>query len=238
MKIERPLVIGVTDCGRKFPNYENWLKAHGPQIEVLKLGDRLGNLEAAGHCDAFVMTGGHDVHPRFYGKPEYLEVLDRSDLDEHRDTFELKVIAAAEKRGKPLLGICRGLQITNTYFGGTLVPDIFTHLNADGHNQNEDDADSLHHILVEPGTLLSRIVHQAWGEVNSAHHQSADQVAEGFRANAFSKEGVVEGMELNSGDEGPGCLLVQWHPERMLNQESRFAGNLREWLIAEAWKWK
>jgi len=232
------VIIGVTDCGKKFPNYENWIKAHGSHVEVVKLGYRFNNLNEANNCDAFLVTGGEDVHPKFYNKPEYLEILDVTDVDERRDEFELKVIELAEKNSKPLLGICRGLQIANVYFGGTLVPDILTHLNVDGHNKDEDDDDSLHHISVARGTELQKIVHETSGEVNSAHHQSADKIGDGLRANAFSKEGIVEGLESNSSEDAPGILLVQWHPERMKNQLSRFAGNIREWLINEAWKWK
>ena len=232
------LVIGVTDCGKKFPNYENWVKAHGADVEVLKLGYLKNNLSETSRCDAFLLTGGEDVHPIRYGKPEYFEMLDPTDVDERRDQFELSVIDAAEKNNKPLLGICRGLQIANVYYGGTLIPDILTHLNVDGHDKDEDNDDSLHHIRVEQGTLLQRIVHDSFGEVNSAHHQSADKAGEGLKPNAYSKEGIVEGLEWVSTNEAPGILLVQWHPERMKNQLSRFAGDVREWLINEAWKWK
>ncbi|MFI5135766.1 MAG: gamma-glutamyl-gamma-aminobutyrate hydrolase family protein, partial [Chitinophagales bacterium] len=76
------------------------------------------------------------------------------------------------------------------------------------------------------------------GEVNSAHHQSADKIGEGLKPNAFSIEKIIEGLELNANHNEPGMLLVQWHPERMKNQQSSFAGNIREWLINEAWKWK
>ena len=232
------IIIGITDCGLKFPNYENWVKSHGSDVEVVKLSYRLDNLNYAHRCDAFLLSGGEDVHPKFYRHPEYFEMLDATDIDEERDKFELGVIEAAEKNNKPLLGICRGLQVSNVYFGGTLIPDILTRLNVDGHNKDEDDDDSLHHVRVEAGTLLHKLVHETSGEVNSAHHQSADKMGEGLRPNAYSHEGIVEGLEKFSEADEPGILLVQWHPERMRNQQSRFAGNLREWLINEAWKWK
>lgn len=237
MQIEK-LVIGITDCGKKFPNYENWVRAHGVDVEVIRLGYRNNNLHEADRCDAFLLSGGHDVHPRFYGKPEYYDLLDPTDIDERRDEFEIKIIASAERNSKPLLGICRGLQIANIYFGGTLIPDIFSRLNVEGHNQDEDSDDSLHHIDVVQGTRLFHIVHEKGGEVNSAHHQAAEKIGDGLKVNAFSKEGIVEGLESVTDEDEAGVLLVQWHPERMRNQQSRFAANIREWLINEAWKWK
>jgi len=235
--MDEKLIVGITDCGKKFPNYSGWILAHGANIEIVRLNPVQNNLSEGNRCNAFLLTGGEDVHPRFYGKPEFYEMLDPNDVDERRDEFELKVIGLAEKNNKPLLGICRGLQVANVYYGGTLIPDILTHLNVSGHNQDEDD-DSLHHIMVENETLLKKIVRAASGEVNSAHHQSADKIGEGLKANAFSVEKIIEGLELNTMNGEPGVLLVQWHPERMKNQLSSFAGNIREWLINEAWKWK
>lgn len=235
---DEKLTIGVSDCGVKFPNYENWLRAHGPEIEVRRLGYRFNNISQADECHAFLLSGGQDVHPKFYGKPEYFELLDPTDIDVARDEFELQLLEIAVKNNKPLLGICRGLQIANVYFGGTLVPDLFSRMNVAGHDKDEDSDDSLHHVTIEPSTHLHQIVHEKSGEVNSAHHQAAEKLGDGLRANAYSKEGIVEGLELRSEPDEPGMMLVQWHPERMRNQQSPFAGNLREWLINAAWKWK
>lgn len=229
------ITIGITDCGRKFPHYENWIQRFDSRAEVIKLSYHLNNFSDSEKCDGFVLSGGHDVHPKFYNKPEYFELLDPKEVDQRRDDFELKIIAFSQRKRRPLLGICRGLQIANVYFGGTLIPDIFTHLNIEGHN-NEEDGESLHQISIGENTVLQKIVETKDGEVNSSHHQSADKIGEGLRANAFSEEGIVEGLERVDEQNKSAMLLVQWHPERLPNQESRFAKNIRSYFMREVLK--
>ncbi len=227
------LVIGITDCGRKFPYYEEWIKKFDSRAEVIKLSYHLNNFSEADQCDALVLSGGHDVHPRFYRKPEYYDLLDPKNIDERRDEFELKIIEHSQRKQKPLLGICRGLQLANVYFGGTLVPDIFTHLRIEGHDQSEE-SDLLHTVIVGEETVLHKIVEAKNGEVNSAHNQSADEIGEGLRANVFSEDGLVEGLERLDAQNKSALLLVQWHPERLPNQESRFSKNVRSYFMREA----
>ncbi|HYV95558.1 MAG TPA: gamma-glutamyl-gamma-aminobutyrate hydrolase family protein [Chitinophagales bacterium] len=226
------ITIGITDCGRKFSQYENWIQRFDNRAEVIKLSYNLNNFSDAEKCDGFVLSGGQDVHPKFYKKPEYVELIDPKEVDQRRDEFELKVIDYSQRKQKPLLGICRGLQIANVYFGGTLIPDIFTHLQVDVHN-NEDESDSLHPVFVEEQTVLHRIVETKSGEVNSSHHQSADKIGEGLRANAFSEDGIVEGLERVDAQNKSVLLLVQWHPERLPNQEGCFAKNVRSYFMRE-----
>lgn len=226
------IIIGITDCGRKFHYYEDWIRKFDNRAEVIKLSYSFNNFSEAEKCDGFLLSGGHDVHPRFYNKPDYLELLDPKEIDAHRDEFELKVMDYSQRKQKPLLGICRGLQLANVYFGGTLVPDIFLHLNVEGHN-DEEDGDLLHRVLVEEQTMLNKIVEEKTGEVNSSHHQSADKIGERLRVNALSEDGVVEGLEWQDAQNKPALLLVQWHPERMRNQESSFAKNVRSYFMRE-----
>jgi putative glutamine amidotransferase len=115
-------VIGITDCS-KWENYARWFR-EVPGVEVIRLSYKDKNFRDIENCDGIVLSGGEDVHPRFYNKPEYLSVLKPDEIKEDRDEFEMNVIKNGLNRKKPILGICRGLQVANVYFGGTLIPDI------------------------------------------------------------------------------------------------------------------
>jgi putative glutamine amidotransferase len=230
----KKITIGITSCS-KYENYEKWF-THDPSIEVIMLSWKNKNFEDLKRCDGVVLSGGEDVHPKFYHKPEYLSMLDPKDIIEARDEFELKVIDEAIKMKLPVLGICRGLQIANVYFKGTLIPD----LPSIGKIKHEKDEgyDQRHEVTVVPETILSQTVHALHGEVNSAHHQAADKIGEGLVVSARSSNGVVEGLERKYPEEKPFLLLVQWHPERMKDAGSAFSKNIREAFILEVRKRK
>jgi putative glutamine amidotransferase len=227
-----PITIGITDC-RKYDNYANWFK-HDPSIRVVRLSWVEKNYRDIEQCDGLVLSGGEDVHPRFYGKPEYMELLDPAFVIEQRDEFELKIIEEALKRDLPLLGICRGLQVANVYFKGTLVPDLPS-IGKVGHAM-ENGIDQRHPVQVSPGSVLAELVHGNRGEVNSAHHQVADRVADVLRVNALSADGVIEGLERKPNSPIPYTLLVQWHPERMTDPDNPFSNNIREGFLQEVRK--
>ncbi len=226
------LTIGITDCA-KWKNYERWILQHDPGIEVIKLTWKENNFSDISKCNGIILSGGEDVHPRFYGKPEYYSLLLPKDITEERDIFELKVIDMAMQANLPVLGICRGLQIANVYFKGTLIPDIAT-LGKPGHPMIGDEDDA-HIVKTEENTLFRKIVESAQGKVNSAHHQSADLVGEELKVNATSEDGIVEGLEWKNPEGKPFLLLVQWHPERMKDADTNsFSINLRNTFLQEA----
>jgi putative glutamine amidotransferase len=223
MKTE--ISIGITDCG-SYANYERWI-LKTPGVKTIRLSYKENNLDDIKKCDGVVLSGGEDVHPRFYNKKEYIEYCD--DIDERRDEFEWNVLDYTEANSVPLLGVCRGLQMVNVYFGGTLIPDIpsFGKYN---HSKFPKE-DRYHSIDVDPNSMLMKIVGNAMGEINSAHHQSSDLVGRGLVANAFSPDGIVEGLERRNPHGKPYLLLVQWHPERMKPQESFFSESIRQSFI-------
>jgi len=222
--LKEKFTIGISDCA-KYTNYEKWF-LEDPRVDVVRLGYTFKNAAMIKNCAGLVLSGGQDVHPRFYNKPEFLAYSKPGDIDEQRDEFEMKLLEYAHSRKMPMLGICRGLQIANVFYGGTLVPDIPSFSDAD-HSKFEEGMDRYHPVKVEAGSTLYGIVRTHEGEINSAHHQGAQKIGEGLTPNSFSPEdGYVEGME-NTNRRDRFVLLVQWHPERMANQQSPFASGIR-----------
>ena len=237
------ITIGITDCS-KWKNYHDWFASD--KVNVIKLSPKQNNVSDLEKCDGIVLSGGEDVHPKYYGKPSYWRKRKalKLEVNEARDKFELKVIDKAVKSKKPILGICRGLQIANVYFKGTLIPDI-TGKTKNRHAKNEG-YDQTHQIDIENNSCLSAIINDSstnntppeggrWrgAVVNSAHHQSADKIGKGLKTTATDAEGIVEAIEWKNPKNKPFLLLVQWHPERMKEQESRLAKNLREKFLDE-----
>lgn len=214
------LAIGLT-AGRRYDNYRNWLSQIA-DVEVVKLGYEDNNFQELYRCRGLVLSGGEDVHPSRYGKPEYVSKYGLTDIDERRDEFEWNALAYADQHEFPILGICRGLQVVNAYFGGTLVPDVVSFGNPD-HTRIGEGADRYHEVTIEANTML-RSITASHGQVNSAHHQAADVVGEGLIVNARGGN-VIEGLE-RADQDSPFLLCVQWHPERMNDQQSVFSRHI------------
>jgi putative glutamine amidotransferase len=216
--------IGITDCG-KFENYRRWMTME-PGVEVVKLSFHDKNAAETENCDGIVFSGGEDLHPALYGKPEYVNTYGLKEIIPARDQFEYEVIEKALDKKLPVLGICRGLQLINVYLGGTLFPDIPRLLRSTGHGKISGQ-DQVHEIRVENLSLLHEITSRDSGKVNSAHHQGADQPAESLRISAYSEPSIVEGMEWKDPVNKSWLLLVQWHPERMQDLSSPFSANVK-----------
>jgi putative glutamine amidotransferase len=214
------LRIGITDCG-KYENYRRWIGAE-TGFEPVKLSAQADNAGDVESCDGILFSGGEDLQPALYGKPEYVEAYNLQEIIPERDRFEFEVLEKSLAAGKPILGICRGLQLINVYLGGSLVPDIPSVLESVAHGK-KNGLDRSHQISVEPGSLLHQICGQTVGMVNSAHHQSVDQPAESLKITAVSEPGIVEAMEWKQVATGPWLLMVQWHPERMSDLSSPFS---------------
>lgn len=226
----KKIIIGVTDCS-KYDKYANWISRDN-DVEVIKLSYTFNYSEEIQKCHGILLTGGEDVHPRFYNKPELLKYCYPDDVDERRDESELNVIAHSQRHGLPLLGICRGLQIGNVYFGGTLIPDLPT-FGKYNHSKFEEGKDRYHSISIDSNSQLSKISLRIEGEINSAHHQAVKHVGEGLVANCFSPDGVIEGLERSHPEGKSYLILVQWHPERMLDQSSPLTATIQKSFLQE-----
>ncbi|MEO6961985.1 MAG: gamma-glutamyl-gamma-aminobutyrate hydrolase family protein [Puia sp.] len=219
------LRIGITDCG-KYENYRRWIESSG-SAEAVKLSASLNNPEAVAGCDGVLLSGGEDVHPELYGKPEYVKEYNLKEIIPERDRFEMSIIKNALEQGKPLLGICRGLQIANVYLGGTLVPDIPSALHTTRHSKI-DGVDQVHPIAIAPESLLQQVSGADSGLVNSAHHQSVDRAAGDLKITATSESVVTEAMEWSDPANRSWLLLVQWHPERMADLNAPLTSRIRK----------
>ncbi|GAB4505343.1 MAG: gamma-glutamyl-gamma-aminobutyrate hydrolase family protein [Anaerolineales bacterium] len=191
------------------------LQAGGAPVLLPSMLAEAGWEAVYARLDGLLFSGGADLapslfdgqpHPRIYG------------VDPLRDAVELSLFLAAVREGKPLLGICRGMQLVNVALGGSLythLPDQFPGaLDHDypGHLRSV----RVHQVSLEPGTRLAEICGESLLQVNSLHHQGLKEVAGGLRVTAYAPDGLVEAVEL---PEHPFALAVQWHPEWLTDQQ-------------------
>lgn len=219
--------IGITTSDTNFQNYPNWMAGEG--VEIVQLSYTEKNTQDFDSCDGFVLTGGIDVHPKFYQNTR-VDYPNTTVFNESRDLFEIQVFEFARQQNKPVLAICRGLQLVNIALGGNIIQDLQE--NGFTNHLKGPEGDREHKIEVRAGTLLAQIAGVQHGFVNSAHHQGLDQIADELNVSAFSADGVVEAIEYKDANK-PFLLAVQWHPERMQIPASNlaFSQNIRSAFI-------
>ncbi len=155
-------------------------------------------------CQGLLLTGGGDVDPSYWGEPPSPALGYVSPV---RDYFEITLTNLALAAGKPILGICRGIQVINVAAGGSLCQDLQTGMN---HQQNAPRTQLFHDIFIETTSRLGQIYMTCQAGVNSFHHQAVARLAPGFKVSATSLDGTIEAIEINTA----GFVLgVQWHPE-------------------------
>ncbi len=163
--------------------------------------------------DGVLLAGGNDVDPQHYGE-EPLPQLGK--VDELRDRVEMQLARWATAEGKPVLGICRGMQVLNVALGGSLYQDIGTQLTqAIVHDSSftcENWAHMAHDLHIEPNSKLGRLFGPGAFPTNSLHHQSLKLIAPGLQAVGWAPDGVVELIE---GDDERFIVGVQCHPEAL-----------------------
>ena len=163
--------------------------------------------------DGLLVPGGADVEPSFYGEERLPECGSSLESD---DVYDLALIREAARQGKPILAICRGMQLVNTAFGGTLYQDIPAQTgSALRHPMLEGGIENYHTAAIAEGSRLARILGAGEIRINSSHHQAVKMPAKGFTVTAKAPDGIVEAMESADGR----ILCVQWHPERMVDEE-------------------
>jgi len=161
--------------------------------------------------DGLVLVGGDDIPPKAYGEQPHETV---EPLEKHRYDFERKLIARWLESGKPLLGVCLGMQFTNVVAGGTMIQDIPSEIGTKVNHR------AYHRVQIEPDSLLARLLDSREASVLSSHHQAVDDLGRNLRVIARSEDGVTEALERTDGKFG---LFVQWHPESMTDLAHRNA---------------
>jgi putative glutamine amidotransferase len=161
--------------------------------------------------DGLVLVGGADIPPSAYGQQPHETV---QPLPAQRYEFERKLIALWLAEGKPILGVCLGMQFTNVVSGGSLIQDIPSHVGPEVKHRG------CHRVQIEPDSSLAKILGAEEATVYSNHHQAVKKVGKKLKVIAHSEDGVVEALERIGGGFG---LFVQWHPEQMDDRQHRDA---------------
>jgi len=194
--------------------------------------------------DGFIMTGEEKgiIGTRARGllALKYFREEPNQHLGEiapERDEFDLLLIRSAVAKGLPLLGICRGEQLLNVAFGGTLYQDIPSQVpNAIKHNQSgiAPRDYQFHSIKIEKSSVLEKVLGCDSTAVNSYHHQAVKDIAPGFKITARAKDGIVEGIEKQGNEYVYG---VQFHPEGLIQTGNNFFLPIFKHLVEGAQKY-
>lgn len=201
------------------PGYAQGLEAAGAVPVILPLTtDQEALKRYAQTFDGFLFPGGHDLDPALYGQNPTDQC---GTVCPQRDSMERKLFPLTLETGKPLLGICRGIQLFNVMLGGSLYQDIPTECPSDVEHHETPPYDKVAHpVTVEQGTPLYQAVGVTQMGVNSYHHQGIKELGKGLRVAAKAPDGMVEAVYL---PDHPFALAVQWHPEfsRLSDENSR-----------------
>jgi putative glutamine amidotransferase len=196
-------------------NYLNSIKEAGGVPILLPLEtDQLSLTRIAEICDGFLFTGGPDISPFRFGEETIQQC---GEIMPKRDTMEETLFHIAMESGKPILGICRGIQVLNVFLGGTLYQDIQTQFPSThnlSHSQKSARNVLTHSVVIEKDTLLQDILQKDYIQVNSFHHQAIKDVAPSLKIAGSSMDSMVEAVYL---PKHKFFLAVQWHPEHLIH---------------------
>jgi putative glutamine amidotransferase len=209
---QRPVFKGKTLLYLE-QSLSHWLMSEGALaylIPAVGKDSQVALRDYAWDLDGLVLQGGSDVSPTSYGeKPQRPEWSG----DAVRDKYEIELAKEFMACNKPVLGICRGLQLINVAFGGTLHQDIETQVKGSRNHRNWEIYDqNFHEIEIEPQSKLAKLHGVKTGKVNTVHHQAIKDLGKGLVVEARSAgDGIIEA--IRGEDNEPYVYAVQWHPE-------------------------
>lgn len=206
------LTVGKKASESKTTDYERALRDAGFEAgEIVRVTP--GSAPDGGF-DGLVLGGGADVDPARYGQEARSDA--DLDLDPERDATEFSLFERAWSEKKPILAICRGLQVANVALRGTLIQDLPSEKPSPIVHSREGEKNTKrreHSVAIVPGTRLAQIADVSQAQVNSRHHQAIRDVAPGLRISAQAPDGIIEAVEWSQDDRW--LLAVQWHPENL-----------------------
>lgn len=188
--------------------YVSSLHAVGASVCWVTLDDPSAAVQQSLDCDGLLLPGGRDIAPALYGQ-EPLAACGAPHPE--RDAAEPMLLRAFLQEDRPILCICRGMQMLNVVSGGTLLQDI-SKTQQCKHSDFASRSRGCHRVDIVPDTRLADILGAEPCIVNSLHHQVVDRIGNGLRVNAYSEDGYIEGLERPASGF---CIGVQWHPEHM-----------------------
>jgi putative glutamine amidotransferase len=231
MTLRRPSVIGIT-CAEIQPDQPERPSRVGLNQSYIRAVSRAGAAALLiphlpdehrlrpiyDRLDGLLLSGGGDVDPAHYG--ERIHEKCRT-LEPRRDEMELMLVNWAMDEGKPILALCRGIQLLNVAQGGSLYQDIEAQIqDAERHDWQHGYPRTYraHIVTIAAGTRLAEIVEATEMPVNSLHHQALKRIAPGFIVTARAPDGIVEAMEA---ENHPFAIGIQWHPEELADSDAK-----------------
>jgi putative glutamine amidotransferase len=232
----RPIIGITTDTHDKPNQYESPCgystsveKAGGLPVLLPYKSDLALISQYVDLCDGLIFSGGNDINPDTYGEGPYHPKA--APIDPMREKFELALLAEVERRRKPVLGICLGSQMMNVYRGGSLyqyIPEL-PRENALEHGKLEEGRYPRHDVKVEPDSAIGRLWNKTKVLANSSHKQAIKKLGRGLRVVATSPDGIIEATE---DPDYPLWVGIQWHPERLSDEEDHL--KLFKMLVTKA----
>jgi putative glutamine amidotransferase len=229
-----PLKIAISKGvpEKDYENYLKWLKYADSTILFydmyhLELDSALKLFET---CDGLLLTGGTDVYPGRFGKENDTARILTPDFK--RDTLEFALLSKAIEKRMPVQGVCRGLQLINVHFGGSLIIDIPEDLNTIIKHQFSDTYNCPHEVTITSGSLLNEISGTQTGITNSNHHQGIEVLGSELQGMATTNDGLIEAIGVKDDGNYGYLFAVQWHPERM-DYTNPLSGSIAKRFIKE-----
>ena len=239
----RPPVIGIT--GMRLNNEDGLYTVDETQIHYIGAIEKSGGVPVSlpvlqtfnsevirrqvEAIDGLIIQGGLDVNPELYYEDpaELLETVNKQ-----TDNYLMEVIRKSLIKKIPILGICRGMQILNVYFGGSLYQDLSYNngMDSNAHRQDENNScDSKHEIIIEKNTYLQKMFPKKETlKVNSYHHQAVNRLGDKIIVDAKAPDGIIESIHLD--DENQWVFGVQFHPEQLLRCSNDFLPIFSEFI--------